>query len=82
MSEYMALVLRILGDDDQVEIEHVRQFFRNYAAWLGVDLAYQNFGEEMAALPGRYSAPSGRLFRAFGEAMRTRAASRSLLAAE
>ena len=58
----MALILRILGDDDQVEIEHVRQFFRNYAAWLGVGLAYQNFGEEMAALPGRYSAPSGRLF--------------------
>jgi len=62
MSEYMALVLRVLGDDDQAEIEHVRQFFRNYAAWLGVDLAYQNFGEEMAALPGSYSAPSGRLF--------------------
>ena len=58
----MALILRILGDDDQVEIEHVRQFFRNYAAWLGVGLAYQDFGEEMAALPGRYSAPSGRLF--------------------
>jgi carbonic anhydrase len=62
MSEYMALILRILGDDDQVEIEHVRQFFRNYAAWLGVGLAYQDFAEEMAALPGRYSAPSGRLF--------------------
>ncbi|MBN8282239.1 carbonate dehydratase [Zoogloea sp.] len=58
----MAVTLRILGDDDHAEIEHVRQFFRNYAGWLGVDLGYQNFAEEMASLPGAYSPPSGRLF--------------------
>jgi carbonic anhydrase len=55
----MAVTLRILGDDDHAEIEHVRQFFRNYAGWLGVDLGYQNFGEEMASLPGAYSRPAG-----------------------
>ena len=58
----MALTLRVLGGDDLIEIEHVRQFFRNYAAWLGVGLGYQNFGEEMAGLPGAYAGPNGRLF--------------------
>ncbi|WP_298599773.1 carbonate dehydratase [Zoogloea sp.] len=58
----MPVKLRILGADDHVELEQVRQFFRNYAAWLGVDLDYQNFGEEMASLPGAYVAPAGRLF--------------------
>ena len=54
--------VRILGADDTAAIDQVRQFFRNYAAWLGVDLCFQNFDEEMATLPGRYAAPQGRLF--------------------
>ena len=58
----MPVKLRILGADDHVELEQVRQFFRNYAAWLGVDLDYQNFGDEMASLLGAYAAPAGRLF--------------------
>ena len=58
----MAAKLRILTVDDKVELDHVRQFFRNYAAWLCVDLCFQGFGEEMASLPGAYSAPEGRLF--------------------
>jgi carbonic anhydrase len=54
--------IRVLGPDDTVALDQVRQFFRNYAAWLGVDLGYQNFDQEMASLPGAYAAPEGRLF--------------------
>ena len=58
----MKLTLRTLTTDDTEALEQVRQYFRNYAAWLGVDLSYQNFDQEMASLPGAYTAPQGRLF--------------------
>lgn len=37
----------------------VRRLFRAYADWLGVDLGFQGFEAELAALPGRYAPPSG-----------------------
>ena len=58
----MAVTLITLTADDGEALEQVRQYFRNYAAWLGVDLSYQNFEQEMASLPGAYTAPEGRLF--------------------
>ena len=58
----MPVTLRTLTVDDTEALEPVRQYFRNYAAWLGVDLSYQNFDQEMASLPGTYIAPQGRLF--------------------
>lgn len=58
----MTVTLRTLTANDTEALEQVRQYFRNYAAWLGVDLSYQNFDQEMASLPGAYAAPEGRLF--------------------
>lgn len=39
----------------------VQQLFRAYADWLGVDLNFQDFEAELAALPGGYAPPSGAL---------------------
>ena len=46
--------------------------FTTYAHSLGVDLAYQSFAAEMAAMPGKYAAPEGELLlarRTDGEAI-------------
>lgn len=40
--------------------------FRAYAAALSIDLAYQDFEGELAALPGRYAPPAGALLLARG----------------
>jgi putative acetyltransferase len=42
----------VVADADDVEL--VRTLFREYADSLGVDLSFQDFAAELAALPGGY----------------------------
>lgn len=50
---------------DDVQIAQARELFKNYEIWLGMDLCFQGFEEELRTLPGRYAPPGGRLFIAY-----------------
>ena len=48
------------------DVDDVRTLFREYAAGLGIDLGFQDFEAELAALPGKYAVPNGSLLLARG----------------
>ena len=53
--------IRLFAPDSPPWLEHLREILREYAAGLGVDLCFQDFEGELAALPGEYVPPNGAL---------------------
>ena len=57
--------IRLVTPDTPELLAATREIFREYAHSLDVDLCFQNFEQELAALPGDYAAPQGCLLLAF-----------------
>ncbi|HEV2707604.1 MAG TPA: GNAT family N-acetyltransferase [Pyrinomonadaceae bacterium] len=53
--------MEIVQAETQEQVETARRLFEEYAAWLKLDLCFQNFSRELAELPGDYAPPAGRL---------------------
>lgn len=57
--------MKIIQANTPDHIEQARTLFREYEAWLSLDLCFQNFEKELAELPGQYAPPEGRLLLAY-----------------
>ncbi|MES2055235.1 MAG: GNAT family N-acetyltransferase [Pseudomonadota bacterium] len=70
MREGMVRDISISPANDAADLVAVAGLFRDYAASLDIDLAYQDFAGELRGLPGNYAPPHGMLLlarRAVGE---------------
>lgn len=60
-------MLTIEQAETPAQIGEARALFREYEAWLGLDLCFQGFEQELRDLPGKYALPGGRLFLAYSD---------------
>ncbi|HEV7644151.1 MAG TPA: GNAT family N-acetyltransferase [Pyrinomonadaceae bacterium] len=54
-------MLEVVKVSEGKYLEDVRQLFLAYADWIGIDLSFQNFNEELENLPGDYAPPGEEL---------------------
>lgn len=57
--------IQLLPADSPEALEAARSIMREYAQSLGIDLCFQGFEDELAALPGDYAEPTGALWLAW-----------------
>ena len=53
---------RIVVEPEYRNLDEVRRLFMEYAASLDIDLAFQNFDDELGHLPGKYAPPKGGIY--------------------
>jgi ribosomal protein S18 acetylase RimI-like enzyme len=63
----LCAMIRVTQAQSADEIAIVRSLMREYQQRLGIDLCFQGFEAELAALPGSYAPPSGGLLLALHE---------------
>lgn len=52
-------MLKLIEAESPQEINEARRLFREYEAWLKIDLCFQNFEKELKELPGAYARSLG-----------------------
>jgi putative acetyltransferase len=60
-------MLTITQAETDEQIAEAKALFREYEAWLGMSLCFQDFENEVATLPGKYAMPDGRLLLAYDD---------------
>ncbi len=55
-------MFKIVTVNTEAEYAAASALFKEYAAWLNIDLSFQNFEEELLQLKEMYSEPTGAIF--------------------